>query len=104
MIALKEIMLIKAMEEFGIPEKLICLTRATLKTVKFKVNVQNDISESPERQLFATERQFSMYNIALVKVMRDRQFKKKGALFIISRHSYWLILMTLISGLDSELC
>jgi hypothetical protein len=33
----------KTMEEFGIPAKLIRLTKATLKHVKCKAKVQNDL-------------------------------------------------------------
>jgi hypothetical protein len=51
------------MAKCGIPAKFVSLTRATLKTVKCKVKVQNDLSESLERQWFATGRQFSMLTI-----------------------------------------
>jgi sorting nexin-29 len=43
--------LLKAMEEFLIPQKLINLTKATLRNIKFRVKIQNQLSE-----LFTTER------------------------------------------------
>jgi hypothetical protein len=46
---------------FGIPAKLVRLTRVTLKTRKGEVEVQNDISEPIEAQTgFARGRRFTM--------------------------------------------
>jgi hypothetical protein len=39
------------MEEFLIPQKLINLTKATLRNIKFRVKIQNQLSE-----LFTVER------------------------------------------------
>jgi hypothetical protein len=52
------------MEEFGIPAKLVRLTKAAFKTVKCKLKVQNDLSESLETHIgLAKGRQFSMLTI-----------------------------------------
>jgi hypothetical protein len=49
------------MEELGIPEKFVRLTKSTLRTVKCKVKFQNDfIRISTNTHWFATGRQFSM--------------------------------------------
>jgi hypothetical protein len=63
------------MEEFEIPNKLINLTRANLKRVRYIVKIQKDVSDP-----FITERRrlrqgdtlaCPLFNTALEKVIRD---------------------------------
>jgi hypothetical protein len=50
-----------AMEELGIPAKLVRLTKAPLKTVKCKVKVKNDYITIPRStNWFARGKQFGM--------------------------------------------
>jgi sorting nexin-29 len=65
--------LLKAMEEFLIPKKLINLTKATLRNIKCRVKIRNQLSE-----LFTTERGLRqgdalaclLFNVALELAIR----------------------------------
>jgi sorting nexin-29 len=73
--------LLSAMQEFGIPVKLINLTRATLKRVKCRIKIQGHLSDP-----FLTQtglRQWNalaclLINIALEKVIRGSGYRKKS--------------------------
>jgi hypothetical protein len=76
--------LLSAMEEFEIPNKLINLTRATLKRVRCRVKIQKDLSDP-----FITERGLRqgdtlaclLFNIALEKVVRDSGIERRGTIY-----------------------
>jgi sorting nexin-29 len=72
------------MQEFGIPVKLINLTRTTLKRVKCRIKLQGYLSEP-----FLTQRGLRqwdalaclLFNIALEKVIRDSGIEKRGIIY-----------------------
>ena len=72
------------MAEFEIPVKLINLTKATLKRVKCRVKLQNELSEP-----FYTDKGLRqgdslsciLFNIALEKVIRASGINVKGNIF-----------------------
>ena len=76
--------LFKAMEEFEIPKKLINLTKATLKNVKCRVKIQNQLSD--EFMAHKGLRQGDalsclLFNIALEKVIRESNIDTRGTIF-----------------------
>jgi sorting nexin-29 len=81
--SIKRDKLLSAMEEFGIP-KLIKLTRATLKRVKCRTELQGQLSEP-----FFTQRGLRqgdtlaclLFNIALEKVIRDSGTERRGIIY-----------------------
>jgi sorting nexin-29 len=69
------------MKEFKIPQKLMGLARATLKHVKCRVKMQNNLSEP-----FGTLRQGDtllciLFNLALEKMIRDSGIETKGTVY-----------------------
>jgi sorting nexin-29 len=76
--------LFSAMEEFEILNKLINLTRVTLKRVRCRVKIQKDLSD-----LFITERGLRqgdilaclLFNIALDKVIRNSGKEMRGTTY-----------------------
>jgi hypothetical protein len=72
------------MEEFLIPQKLIKLTKATLRNIKFRVKIQNQLSE-----LFTTERGLRqgdalaclLFNVALEWAIKKSGMEKRGTIF-----------------------
>jgi sorting nexin-29 len=80
--------IIEAMKEFGIPAKLIALTKMTLSETYNKVKIQNKLSGS-----FRTEcgiRQgdslsILLFNIGLEKVMRNIEINPGGTVFSRTR-------------------
>ncbi|GFX55353.1 reverse transcriptase domain-containing protein [Trichonephila clavipes] len=69
--------MIEAMTEFEIPEKLVNLTKATLKNVRCRIKIQKYLSEP-----FTTERGLCqgdslvclLFNLVLEKCIRDREW------------------------------
>lgn len=76
------------MEEFGIPKKLINLTRATLTNTKCKVLIQNSLSEpfyiiTGLRQ--GDKLSTILFNLALEKVIRAMTINWNGTIFSTSK-------------------
>ena len=87
--------LIEAMEEFGIPPKLISLTKATLSSVKCQVRLQNGQSSS-----FKTTKGLRqgdalacmLFNFALEKAVRDAYIDTSGTIYRVI-HELCLLLL-----------
>lgn len=76
------------MEEFGIPRKLIRLTKATLTTTKCKVLIQGVLSDPfiIETGLRQGDRLSTiLFNLALEKVVRAMSINWRGTIFTTSR-------------------
>ena len=76
--------LLEAMNEFGIPTKLVSLTRATINNVRCRIKIQSHLSEP-----FITERGLRqgdslaclLFNLALEKCIRDSGLNRRGTLW-----------------------
>jgi hypothetical protein len=88
MTVLKE-KLLKAIEELLIPQKLINLTKATLRNIKFRVKIQNQLSE-----LFTTKRGLRegdalaclLFNVALEWAIKKSGIETRGTILHKSIH------------------
>ena len=74
----------KAMQEFGIPPKLVRLTPATMEGNTAKVKIQNELSGSFHirnglRQGDALA--YILFNIALEKIIREANINQRGNIF-----------------------
>jgi sorting nexin-29 len=82
--SIKRDKLLSAMQEFGIPVKLINLTRATLKRVKCRIKLQVHLSEAFLTQSGLRQKDALvclLFNIALEKVMRDSGVERRGIIY-----------------------
>lgn len=76
--------LYEAMQEFGIPDKLVRLVKATMSKVICKIKIQNETSDS-----FQTHRGLRqgdalaclLFNVALEKVVRDAGLDNRGTIY-----------------------
>jgi len=72
------------MLEFGIPPKLVRLTKATMEGTTAKVKVQNELSESFHIQNGLRQGDALaciLFNIALEKIIRDANIHQRGNIF-----------------------
>jgi sorting nexin-29 len=82
--SMKREKLLNAMQEFGIPVKLINLTRATLKRVKCRIKLQGHLSEPllTQRGLRQGDTLACLlFNIALDKMIRDLGIERRGTIY-----------------------
>nr|XP_042906426.1 uncharacterized protein LOC122270970 [Parasteatoda tepidariorum] len=82
--SIKRDKLLEAMNEFGIPTKLVSLTRATINNVRCRIKIQSHLSEP-----FITERGLRqgdslaclLFNLALEKCIRDSGLNRGGSIW-----------------------
>jgi len=76
--------LYKAMQEFGIPPKLVRLTQATMEGTTAKVKIQNEISGSFHIQNGLRQGDALaciLFNIALEKIIHEANINQRGNIF-----------------------
>lgn len=82
--------LLKILKEFKIPPTLIKFVRLTLKNVRFRVKIENNLSEQSETSVGLRQEDAVScmpFNLALGKVIRDSQIETKGTVLIkVSRY------------------
>lgn len=81
--SIKRTSLYKAMEEFGIPEQLILMTKASMQNVVCKVKIDGNLSQSfPAENGLRQGDALScvLFNVALEKVIRDANVNSRGTI------------------------